>query len=66
MPEIGALSAHLVHQPLVQVVLFRESGVGHLVAGVVLGDEVLDYGAGFPEDEAVVGVPDYLLDVNDT
>ena len=57
LAEVGALAGHLVVEPLVlEVVEEGEGAVREGVGGVVGGDEVLDYGAGFPDGEGGVGV----------
>ena len=58
LAEVGALARGLEVQVLGGEVFLGGGGEGEGVLGVVLLDEVLDYGAGFPEDEPGVGVFD--------
>jgi hypothetical protein len=58
LAEVGALAADLEGEPLVAQVFFGQGGVAEGVLGVVLLDDVVDDGAGFPENEAGVGVLD--------
>lgn len=55
---IRTLPRSLKEEPLLQEVLFGNGGVSQGVRFVVLRDEVGDYGAGFPEDDAGVGIFD--------
>jgi hypothetical protein len=58
LAEVGSLAADLEGEPLAAEVRLDEGGVAEEVGGVVLGDEVLEYCAAFPEAKAGVGVID--------
>lgn len=55
---IRALAGHLEVQPLVAVMFLREFSVGEGIVLVVRLDQVLVYGARFPEGDARVWISD--------
>ena len=58
LAEVRTLAGDLVVQPLLREVVLWSGGEGEGVLFVVFGDEVFDYGAGFPEGDAGVGIFD--------
>ena len=58
LAEVGSLAGGLEVQPGLRKVLVGRGGVGEGLRGVVGGEEVFDYGAGFPEGEVSVWVVD--------
>ena len=61
LPEIGPLSAHLEHEPLVEEVLLAKGLERELLLIVILIDQVQDDGARLPEGEVGVRIDDGLL-----
>ena len=55
---VWPLSAHLEHQPLLDVVLLWACRVRQLRLLIVCLDQVLDDGSGFPEPDTGIGIID--------
>jgi len=58
LSEVGSLPGGLEVQPLRFEVFVVAAGSVEFVVWVVLFDQVLDYGAGFPEGDVCVGIDD--------
>lgn len=60
LPEIGPLSAHLEHEPLVEEVLLAKRLERELLLTIILFNQVQDDGARLPEGEVGVRIDDGL------
>ena len=58
LPKVRALAAYLKSEPLIAEVLLLEGVVAEDMLCVVLLDDVLDDGAGFPERDSGIGILD--------